>query len=283
MTIVHSLSLMLRRCGWLVVAGLVLSVASLAAHDMWIEPTAFIPDAGKIVGVRLRVGQDFLGDPLPRDPALIEQFVSIDSTGRKPVYGRDGADPAGLLRVTEPGLLIIGYQSHPSPVVLQSTKFNQYLKEEGLDAIAELRASRKQTGSDAREIFSRCAKSLLLSGTPAKAEADRALGFTLELVAEKNPYALHAGEDLPVSLTYEGRPLPGALVVAMNRANPMAKLTARTDKNGRVTFKLPQDGTWLIKAVHMIPAPAGANADWASFWASLTFELKSSATGVAAK
>ena len=283
MTIVHSISSVLRRSGRLVVAGLVLSVASLAAHDMWIEPTAFIPDAGEIVGVRLRVGQDFLGDPLPRDPALIEQFVSIDSTGRKPVYGRDGADPAGLLRVTEPGLLIIGYQSHPSPVVLQSTKFNQYLKEEGLDAIAELRASRKQTGSDAREIFSRCAKSLLLSGTPAKAEADRALGFTLELVAEKNPYALHAGEDLPVSLTYEGRPLPGALVVAMNRANPMAKLTARTDKNGRVTFKLPQDGTWLIKAVHMIPAPAGANADWASFWASLTFELKSSATGVAAK
>ena len=23
-----------------------------------------------------------------------------------------------------------------------------------------------------------------------------------------------------------------------------------------------------------IPAPAGANADWASFWASLTFEMK---------
>ena len=30
---------------------------------------------------------------------------------------------------------------------------------------------------------------------------------------------------------------------------------------------------WLIKAVHMIPAPAGSNAEWASFWASLTFEL----------
>jgi hypothetical protein len=31
---------------------------------------------------------------------------------------------------------------------------------------------------------------------------------------------------------------------------------------------------WLIKAVHMIPAPSGANADWESFWASVTFELK---------
>jgi hypothetical protein len=28
---------------------------------------------------------------------------------------------------------------------------------------------------------------------------------------------------------------------------------------------------WLIKAVHMIPAPPGSNADWTSFWASLTF------------
>jgi hypothetical protein len=31
---------------------------------------------------------------------------------------------------------------------------------------------------------------------------------------------------------------------------------------------------WLIKAVHMVEAPAGANAEWASYWASLTFELK---------
>jgi hypothetical protein len=28
---------------------------------------------------------------------------------------------------------------------------------------------------------------------------------------------------------------------------------------------------WLIKSVHMIPAPAGSGAEWASFWASLTF------------
>ncbi|PYS27164.1 MAG: hypothetical protein DMG11_17335, partial [Acidobacteria bacterium] len=70
MTILRSLSSVPRRWGWLLAAALALSAAPLAAHDMWIEPTSFIPDAGKIVGVRLRVGQDFLGDPLPRDPAL---------------------------------------------------------------------------------------------------------------------------------------------------------------------------------------------------------------------
>src|SRR5215813_6612927 len=128
MKTLHSHSSILRHCCWLF-ATLILSSASLVAHDMWIEPTAFLPDAGKIIGLRLRVGQDLLGDPIPRDPALINQFISVDSTGRKPVVGRDGADPAGLVRVAAPGLLIVGYNSNPSPVVLPAAKFNQYLKE----------------------------------------------------------------------------------------------------------------------------------------------------------
>jgi hypothetical protein len=32
-------------------------------------------------------------------------------------------------------------------------------------------------------------------------------------------------------------------------------------------------GVWLVKAVHMIPAKPGTNADWESYWASLTFDL----------
>ncbi len=267
----------------LLIGFLALSAMPLAAHDMWIEPTSFLPEPGRVIGLRLRIGQDFLGDPLPRDPDLIDQFIGVDSTGRKPIYGHDGADPAGLVRQTDPGLFVIGYQSHPKPIVVPATTFNQYLKEEGLDAITELRARRNETNSEAKEIFARCAKSLVRYGMPAGSQADRVLGFTLELVAEKNPYSLHAGQDLPVTLVYEGHPLSNAQVVAMNRANPAAKITARTDKSGHVSFRLTQDGVWLIKAVHMIPAPAGSNAAWASFWASLTFELKSSSSGVAAR
>ena len=91
------------------------------------------------------------------------------------------------------------------------------------------------------------------------------MAFTLELVAERNPYAIRAGQDLPVRLTYENRPLPGALVVAMNRLHPSDKLTARTDQDGRVRFRLRPGGMWLVKAVHMVPAPAGTNAEWASY------------------
>src|SRR5213593_2365909 len=257
-----------------VVAAVALSGAPLLAHDMWMEPTTFSPATGQIVGVRLRVGQDLLGDPIPRDPALVNQFVFEDAAGRKPLVGRDGSDPAGFLRVASAGLVVIGYRSNPSAVELAPEKFNQYLKEEGLDAVAALRARRNETGASARELFSRCAKSLVLSGSPSEAQGDRLLGFTLELVAERNPYAIPAGQDLPVRLMYENRPLAGALVVAMNRQNPSERQAARTDNDGRVRFRLRPGGMWLVKAVHMVPVPAGANAEWESFWASLTFELR---------
>jgi uncharacterized GH25 family protein len=170
-------------------------------------------------------------------------------------------------------VLILGYASNPSRVVLPAEKFNQYLKEEGLDAVLALRADQNQTNTEAHEMFSRCAKSLVLAGKPSEAHTDQRIGLPLELVAERNPYTLGAGQELPVRLTYEGRPLAGTLVVAINRLNPSAKLMARSDKTDLVRFRLADRGAWLIKAVHMIPVAPGGNAEWASFWASLTFEL----------
>jgi len=264
-----------RRLG-MVLAVMAVSAGPLAAHDMWIEPTNFSPAAGDIIGARLRVGQNMLGDPLPRSTPLISEFIADDGHSRRPLIGRDGSDPAGLVRVAEPGLMILGYFSHPSSVELTSEKFETYLKEEGLDAVAAQWA-RQSHASGARELFSRCAKSLVLSGPAEAVHGDRTLGFTLELVAERNPYTIAANQDLPVRLTYKGRPLPGALVVAMDRT-ASSKVSARSDKDGRVRLRLTHPGMWMIKAVHMIPAAPEEKADWQSFWASLTFDLPGTPT-----
>ncbi len=60
----------------------------------------------------------------------------------------------------------------------------------------------------------------------------------------------------------------------------MKKLTARSDKAGRVNFTLP-GGVWLFKAVHMVPAARETAAEWESLWASTTFELASTAAPAA--
>ena len=187
---------------------------------MWIEPTSYRPELGRIMGLRLRVGQDFLGDPLPRVPSLIEKFVIIDGDGEKPVVGRDGADPAGLLLPSKPGLVLVGYHSKPSPVVLTPQKFNQYLSEEGLDSIAALRAKRGQTNAEARELFVRCAKTLLLAGPAPQSQGDRVLGFPLELVAERNPYLVKSGESLPLRFSIADQPIADVLVIGINQRDP---------------------------------------------------------------
>jgi len=246
---------------------------SLSAHDFWIEPTGFMADLGRVVGVKLRVGQDFHGDAVPRSEELIEQFVVADTSGRRQVVGQDGADPAGLLRVTAQGVLVIGYHSRPSPVTLPADKFTQYLKEEGLDGVIAERARRGTSGAEGREIFSRSAKSLVRAGTMGPGAGDRVLGFPIELVADRNPYEMRVGDPLTVQVTYQDAPLPNALIVAFNQRTPYHKLNVRSDRDGRATFRIDEPGPWLIKAVHMVPAPPQSKADWESFWASLTFEV----------
>ena len=245
----------------------------LLAHDFWIEPSTFRPEMGANVGFALRVGEGFRGDPVPRSPGRIERFLLVSPSREAVIEGVPGQEPAGVARVSEPGIQVAGYRSNTSRVELEAEKFEQYLKEEGLETIIAERARRGESAKPSREIYSRCAKSLLAAGAGAKSGHDRELGFPLELVAERNPYAYSIGGPFPVRLEYRDKPLAGALVVAVNREAPEKRLSARTDAGGRVSFALARPGAWLVKAVHMVPAPADSGADWESLWASLTFEV----------
>ena len=246
-----------------------LVAARLSAHDLWIEPSTFRPAAGDRVTAALRVGQKLQGEPLPRIPPLIDRFV----LGGAPMLGFPGSDPAGIALIQKPGLQWIGYQSNPFPVTLDAPKFEQYLRDEGLDAVVAARAAKGQSAAPGRERFYRCAKALLDAGNTNAGTIDAPLGFTLELVPGRNPYALRAGGELPLRLFFRGRPAANVLVVAMSKSDPDKAFRARTDAHGRVTVKIAHGGFWLIKAVVMEPAPSDAGVDWESWWASLTFEL----------
>jgi uncharacterized GH25 family protein len=256
-----------------VAALLILTAGRAEAHDFWIEPSSFRPAAGSTVGVRLVVGQKFRGDVLPRNPAMIARFDFASDAGSVPIPGHAADDPAGVFRVERPGLGLIAYRSLESPLSLEAPKFEEYLKEEGLESIIAARARRGETAKPSRELFSRSAKSLLQVGGSGETGFDRVLDLTLEIVPEKNPYAMGAGGDLPVRLLFMGQPLAGALVAALPYDEPDRRIAARTDRGGRVVLKLPKAGVWLVKAVHMVPVDGNPAADWRSIWASLTFEV----------
>jgi uncharacterized GH25 family protein len=253
---------------------LLLVPATLHAHDFWIEPSTFRPEVGSTVQVRLRVGQNFVGDPVPRAAAIIERFMVSTAKGVKDVAGTEGADPAGTIRIDSPGLMTIAYRSRNKFVDLNPLKQEQYIEENGLERIRELREQMGETYKPWHENFSRCAKALLLTRGAKKIDRDRPIGLRLELIAEKNPYRLHKGARLPVRLVFEGKPLAGALVQALHENDPATHIRVRSDANGRVDLTLPSSGNWLIEAVHMVRATPGGQADWESMWASLTFRLE---------
>ena len=251
-----------------------------AAHDFWIRPSSFRPGPADRIEVDLRVGEGFRGEAVARNPEKIERFVAVRGSGaEEPIAGVEGKAPAGFLRARSPrdpeasGLLWIAYRSRPSFVELPAAKFESYLAEEGLERIVAERKERGESAEPGREAYARCAKSLLRTGPGEGASATAVVGFPLELVLDRDPSAAPRGEPLEVRLLFRGRPAEGVLVGCASEREPERELRARTDSEGRVRFEGVGEGVWLLRAVHMVRAEENADADWESFWASLTFEI----------
>jgi uncharacterized GH25 family protein len=262
-------------------ASLVMALgAALSAHDFWIEASTFEPRLGDAIKLHLRVGERFAGEPMARNSSRIEKFVVSGPSGERPVPGRDGMDPAGLLRLDEPGLWHVAYRSRPSPVQLSAESFEQYLREEGLEAVSKDRAARGESAMPGRERFSRSVKALLrVAGDGDMKGFDRALGLTLELVLGADPAAAPNGR-VPVTLRHEGQPLAAALVAGYRKqagavGAGVEAFRGRTDRDGRVVVPV-EPGVWLLKSVHMQRAAADAGAEWESVWTALTFQVPSS-------
>ena len=86
----------------------------------------------------------------------------------------------------------------------------------------------------------------------------------------RDPYGPDKAEDLPVLVLFNGKPIDGVGVSVLLKGAARAPVAVRT-RNGQALVKLDAPGEWLIKAVHMLEYQP-ADADWISYWASLTIE-----------
>ncbi|MEA2239536.1 MAG: hypothetical protein QOC81_4260 [Thermoanaerobaculia bacterium] len=255
-------------------AAVVLTAAVLHAHDFWIEPSTFHPEPGSTVSVGLRVGQDFVGDAVPRVSTAIERFVVIQHGDEESIAGMEGTDPAGWFQADGRSTAVIAYRSRTSLVEMAPAKFEEYLRLQGLENVIKIRMKRGEHLKPSRELFSRCAKALL-TGKQTSPTATQPLGLRYEIVPSHDPTVSTA--PFVGRVLYEGRPLPGALVIAVWQSNPAVRMGARSGRDGAFSFAFPHAGVWLIKSVQMVDAPSGSGAEWESLWASLTFEAPGSA------
>ncbi|HEX6158556.1 MAG TPA: DUF4198 domain-containing protein [Thermoanaerobaculia bacterium] len=224
---------------------------SLFAHDFWLEPSTYRPQPGETVLIALRVGEHLEGDPVPRRSSRIVRFVARDAAGERAVDGLENDDPAGILRAD--GTTLVAYEGKPTPHVISRAKFEQFTREEGVTHLA------RKIDAQVRERFTRYVKTIL--GEP-DAKIAEPVGMRFELVPEQDLRSFR--------VVYEGKPLRGALVIALRHDGKRHE--ARSDADGRVTLPTTDAGVWLVKAVHLVAAPRDSESTWESLWASVTFQ-----------
>ena len=239
-------------------ATIMLPSVSATAHEFWLEPVVFMPATGQSVPVVHRIGQNFVGDSFPYVRAWHKRYSLTDGRGERAVKGVEGDDPAVELKFRRPGLAILAYHSTPDELVFET-----------MDRFADRHRRAGKPEKNIKEVYSRCAKTLIRVGSGTG--NDRAVGLPLELVAEKSPYALGPDNVLPVRLLFNGRPLAGATIKVFQTDVPKTHRRLVTDSDGRARISLPTKDRYLLNAVHMHEPPPGAKPDWTSLWASLTF------------
>lgn len=257
---------------------LALAATSAAAHDFWLQPKAFRYKGAARVPVTVQVGHGAARQRWATDSKRIMLLAGYGPDGRSDLRNglRRPTEPADLIPVFKrPGVHILALQTNHAVSELPPIRFNDYAAMEGLTPAIALRSRNRTTGAPGREIYSRRAKALILIG-PASAQGDamatRPIGLSLEIVPERDPYALGKSRQLPVHVIFEGKRLAGATVKLTSLefdSKPVA--TAKTDRNGRAVFQVPPVGEWLINVIWTKPISGDPRADFDTTFSSLTF------------
>ncbi len=270
----------------IVIAMMCLVIGSADSHEMWVEVSKSIVKPGTEVSLNLYVGRNLKGDVQPYNPNSFQHYNVTTATTRVPISGHFGDIPAGRVASVAEGLNIVSYHSEPMQLRFrEASKWQQYLAYEGLDDVAQFYRQNDFPQQGVRETYQRCSRALIWGMPPPEtslvetAKQDRPVGMPLELIFLDNPFiTTNSSETLKLRLIYLSKPIAGIQVRVFYRsANERDKVidtTARTDQNGTVTLPRFGPGHYLFNAVHLFPAAPALQADWQSYWASLSVTLE---------
>ena len=240
----------------------------VAAHYTYILPQNFRVSTGDTVIVGFHSGDGF-----PESTAILKRLQEPaihTSRGKLAIDGlkEDGKRLAATVRVADAGHIIVTAVNAASVEDMRPASFEKYLAEEGLGHIIDARKQRGESEKNGKERYTMYAKTILLSGAPGEGYKT-AVGLPLEMVPEKDPYRLQAGETLPRRVLLRGAPVAN-LEVRATSTTAKTHTVGRTDSQGRLTVPVSK-GQWRLHAIHM--ERATGDVDWESLWTTLTFEV----------
>lgn len=253
-------------------------------HDTWLVPEKFRLELGEWVRVRLVTSESFPEGESAVVPARIAQFFMRTARGREAIIGYrvEGVDlVADVVASSLPAVLVA--ETLPRDFVLEPQVFNEYLREEELEAVMAARARRGETSHPGRERYRKIAKALLcnVSGAANSSGSGPSLsvvpqGLWLEIVPTRELCGIREGEAVRFQVLFEGRPLGGVRLAAgyAGVTGHRYPVWLVTDAQGMATVRLDRPGAWFVRTLHMIATRDAGESDWESAFSTYTFEVQ---------
>lgn len=250
---------------------------AVEAATWWILPSNYFFEVGETARIGFVQGEEFKAEPWP---LVQEQVVRLEQyrAGLAPKDLRSSIqnDERERLTITfdGAGTHLLALQSAAHDKVWDAKGFYAFLEENGLD---EILAKRKENGthdSPAKEHPVVYTKLLLQVGNTPDEVYKKAIGFPLEIIPERNPYSLRAGDMMRFKILKDGKPLFGARVKVWNRKDNRTTLqNIYTEKDGTMETRLSSAGPWMVSVVQASPSKT-AGAEWDTASASLVFGIQ---------
>ncbi len=250
---------------------------SVAAHDFWLVPDPMAASGSSDIVVR---GQTSSAFPTSESAVAVDRITNatvIGASGKETITARsiDGVSLLLRHRPNTPGQKVIGATLGWRQVKETAESFRKYLVLEGAaDALKRFELAGTLPTSDIVRRYAKYAKTVVEFGTGPRA-FDRVAGHPLEFIPLSDPSAPRATTALRVRILFQGQPLANARIHA-GRA-PVDGQPAEKDHelissaDGVVTVSAGAAGLWNVRTIHVVPSPAGADANWDVHWASFVW------------
>lgn len=272
------------------VLAVLLCPRTIFAHDTWLVPGNFRPAPGETVRVRLVTSEAFPEGESAVAPARIAQFFVRTAAGTQSVSGYrvEGVDLVAEVVARFSGQAVVVAETKPYAFVLEPAVFNQYLREEELEAVLAARARRGETDAPGRERYRKIAKAVLCA--PVR-EANRAgqtqalstlpQGLWLEIVPFTDLCEVQVGDTVTFQVLFEGKPLAGVRLAAgyAGVTGHGYPVWLRTDAEGKAAVRFDRPGAWFVRTLHMVEARGQQESDWESAFSTFTFSVPPGETG----
>jgi uncharacterized GH25 family protein len=248
--------------------------ASALAHDTWLIPDQFNLAPKSTVTLDMTSGMEFPKLDVGPKPERV-QSAKCRLAGKTFDIANKAATPNSLqfkTELTDVGVATFWVELPARAIELKPAEVKEYLDE--VDAPEALRKQWAEMKPQRwRESYTKHQKTFARVGEPA---SDRSwadpVGTFLELVPEKDPTTLKAGEDFPVRVLKDGEPFAGFSLNAVSAGQTKGE-TRKTNGEGRATFRVGTGGRWLLRGTD-IRKSTQAEIDWESDFATLTLEVK---------